>query len=222
MDVQSIINLLLPYWGIIAVVFGFGGYALFQHDSAKKIILSLIIRIEKEAESLALNTGADKFQFLVERGYQLLPTPARLFITLPMFESLAQSLYNTAKLYLVVEKAPVTPITETPATIPQPIISDPAQPILSDVPVIPVVPEAPVTPIITEIPVTPIPPVITIIEPAPITPISTIPFVPQTVIDALTEQITLIAQQTANTTITNITNKAIADAMAKATNTPVI
>jgi len=122
MILQTIINLLLPYWGIIGVVLGFGGYFLFQRDGAKKIILSLMLRLEKEAESLCLTNGTDKFQFLVDRGYQLLPVPARLLITQKMFESLAQSLYNTAKNYLIVEKVPITQL----------INSDPTQPILND------------------------------------------------------------------------------------------
>jgi len=148
MDFATIINLLLPYWGIIAVALVFGGYVLFQRDNAKKIILSLIIRIEEEAESLALNSGADKFQFLVDRGYQLLPTAARLLITQKMFDSLAQSLYDTAKNYLIVAK-PKEVITETPILAPvsvpnidtQPIIQteqfNSTQPVLDEVPSIP-------------------------------------------------------------------------------------
>ena len=51
-------------------------------------------------------------------------------------------------------------------------------------------------------------------------PISTIPIVVDTVNNAITDQIKLLAQQTANTTITNIVNQAINDALIKAT-TPV-
>lgn len=133
MDFATIINLLLPYWGIIAVALGFGGYFLFQKDSAKKIILSLIIRIEKEAEKLALNTGEDKFKFLVDKGYALLPAPARIFITQNMFETLAQNLYNTAKNYLIVAK-PVT------------LVVSPVIPVIQELPVsIVVIPDASTT-----------------------------------------------------------------------------
>jgi len=215
MDFQTIINLLLPYWGIIAVALGFGGYVLFQRDGAKKIILSLIIRIEKEAETLALNTGADKFQFLVDRGYQLLPTPARLLITQKMFESLAQSLYNSAKNYLVVERAKVV---ANDAVTPLNIVPLTSLPIdKSDSTDVQIQAESEITPII-ENPETPTTPSVEpIVEIVPETPISLIPIVTSTVADAITAQITLLAQTTANTTITNIVNQTIAEALAKAT-----
>jgi hypothetical protein len=96
-----LISILQGYWGIIVVVLGFGVYALFQRQNAKKIILGLMLQLEKEAETLALSTGDAKFQFLVDKGYQMLPQGARAFITPAMFQSLAQNLYDQAKKYIV-------------------------------------------------------------------------------------------------------------------------
>jgi hypothetical protein len=101
MTIQGITNLGQVYWGVIAVVLGFGIYAIFQHQNAKKIILGLMLQLEKEAETLALATGDAKFQFLVDKGYQMLPQGARMFITPAMFRSLAQNLYDQAKKYIV-------------------------------------------------------------------------------------------------------------------------
>lgn len=128
MTMQTIINLLLAYWGVIAIVIVFGVYAIFNWQNAKKIILGLMLQLEREAETLALSTGDAKFQFVVDKGYQLLPQGARVFITPAMFTSLAQSLYDGAKKYLtkyIPEPvttptiAPVIPVV-VPADIPTP------------------------------------------------------------------------------------------------------
>lgn len=97
---NTLISLLQSYWGIIVVTLCFVIYAVFQREQAKKIILGLMLQLEKEAETLVLSTGDAKFQFLVDKGYQLLPQGARVFITPAMFTSLAQSLYDGAKKYL--------------------------------------------------------------------------------------------------------------------------
>lgn len=100
MSVAFILGLIQPFWGIISALFGFGVYAFFNLQSAKKIILSLMLQLEKQAETLALTTGDQKFDYLVTRGYQILPQSARIFITPAMFQSLAQKLYDQAKKYL--------------------------------------------------------------------------------------------------------------------------
>jgi len=107
LDANTVISILHQYWGIIAVILGFGVYAIFQRQTTKKIILSLMLQLEKEAETLALATGDAKFQFLVDKGYQLLPQGARVFITPAMFTSLAQNLYDKAKSYLSLPKTEV-------------------------------------------------------------------------------------------------------------------
>ena len=101
MTIQAITNLAQSHWGVIAVVLCFMVYAIFHLQNAKKIILGLMLQLEKEAETLALSTGDAKFQFVVDKGYQLLPQGARVFITPAMFTSLAQGLYDSAKKYLV-------------------------------------------------------------------------------------------------------------------------
>ena len=105
MDFQMIINLLLPYWGIITSGIGFVVYALFQRENAKKIILSIMLRLEKEAESLALQTGDDKLEFMLDKGYQLLPGSVRIFLPQVTFNELAKSLYDKAKGYLIVQQS---------------------------------------------------------------------------------------------------------------------
>lgn len=96
------LSTLQSYWGIILFVICFVIYLVSQGKTrATQIILSLMLRAEKEAESLLLQTGDQKFAFVVDKGYQLLPRTVRLFITYAMFEDMAKLLYASAKNYLL-------------------------------------------------------------------------------------------------------------------------
>src|SRR3972149_7109801 len=99
-EFQTLITLLLNYWGLLSVGIGFIIYAIFQREQAKKIILSLMLRLEKESEALALKTGDDKLEFMLIKGYQLLPMQVRMFVSQTMFNTLAKTLYDKAKEYL--------------------------------------------------------------------------------------------------------------------------
>lgn len=89
------------YWGMVLVAVVFAVYAVFQRGQAKQIILSLMLRVEKEAEALALATGDAKFAFVVEKGWELLPTGAKVFLPKVLFIELARTLYEQAKKYLL-------------------------------------------------------------------------------------------------------------------------
>jgi len=148
---QTMINYLQSYWGIIATILGFIVYAVFQRENAKKIILSIMLRLEKEAENLALETGDAKLEFISEKGYLLLPANVRLFITEASFKSLVKSLYDKAKQYLIVAKpkvveviAPVETVaiaeTVTPDTVAvdSVVVTDPIAPVSVPSPIQPI------------------------------------------------------------------------------------
>ncbi|ADY57363.1 hypothetical protein Sgly_3095 [Syntrophobotulus glycolicus DSM 8271] len=102
---MEILLQLLPYLkefvGIVFIVILFIAYtAITGKKQAVQIILSLMLRVEKEAETLALQNGGEKFSFVVEKGYSLLPASVRIFISCRMFEIIAESLYREAKKYL--------------------------------------------------------------------------------------------------------------------------
>jgi len=100
--VDVFLSTLQQYWGIILFVICFVIFLVSQgREEAKKIILSLMLRVEKEAEALLLKNGDQKFMFVVSYGYNLLPKTARIFITYTMFESMANTLYASAKEYLI-------------------------------------------------------------------------------------------------------------------------
>lgn len=93
---------LQDYWGLLLFVVAFCIYLVnIGRAEAKKVILSLMLRVEKDAEALLLKTGEEKLGFVVERGYQLLPPMIRAFITFTMFQDLANKLYVEAKNYLL-------------------------------------------------------------------------------------------------------------------------
>lgn len=96
------LSYLQGYWGIILFIIGCVVFLIMQgRTKATEIILSLMLRAEKEAEDLVLQTGDQKFSFVVNKGYQLLPRTVRLFITFTMFEEMAKLLYKSAKEYLL-------------------------------------------------------------------------------------------------------------------------
>ncbi|HHY27708.1 MAG TPA: hypothetical protein GX523_13385 [Desulfitobacterium dehalogenans] len=99
---ETALSYVQNFWGLLLVVAVFIIY-LFSQGRAKagKILLSLMLRLEKQAEEYALQTGEEKFGFVVERGYQLLPKYVKMFITYKMFVELANKLYEEAKNYLL-------------------------------------------------------------------------------------------------------------------------
>jgi len=120
--VDIVLSGLQAYWGLILFVIGFVVFLVSQGKAkATKIILSLMLRAEKEAEGLVLQNGDQKLNFVVDKGYQLLPRTVRLFITYTMFEEMAKLLYASAKEYLLglsVQKPKPEEIQESKITDP--------------------------------------------------------------------------------------------------------
>ncbi|WP_018306362.1 hypothetical protein [Desulfitobacterium hafniense] len=109
------------FWGLLLVMAVFIIYVISQgRAKAGKIVLSLMLRLEKQAEEYALQTGEEKFGFVVEKGYQLLPRYVRLVLSYKMFEELAGRLYEEAKNYLLsLDEKPIpAPIKERKETDP--------------------------------------------------------------------------------------------------------
>lgn len=99
---ETVLSYAQEFWGLLLVVVVFIIYLVSQgRAKAGRIVLSLMLRLEKQAEEYALQTGEEKFGFVVEKGYQLLPRYVRLVISYRMFEELAGKLYEEAKSYLL-------------------------------------------------------------------------------------------------------------------------
>lgn len=118
---EAALNYAQDYWGLLLVAVVFIIYLISQgRAKAGQIVLSLMLRLEKQAEEYALQTGEEKFGFVVEKGYQLLPRYVRLVISYKMFVELADRLYNEAKNYLtnLNEKPIAAPVKERKETDP--------------------------------------------------------------------------------------------------------
>ncbi|HWR61914.1 MAG TPA: hypothetical protein VN580_09905, partial [Clostridia bacterium] len=72
-------------------------YRIGKRDTAKKIILSLVIQAEK---ALGSGTGELKYAMVVERAYEVLPTLVRFFITKKELDRLIEEAVQYMKLHL--------------------------------------------------------------------------------------------------------------------------
>lgn len=98
---DTLFSYLRDYWGLLLFVVAFIIYLVsVGRAQAKQILLSLMLRAEKEVEGYLFRTGDEKFAFVVSRGYELLPRYVKLIITYSMFEDMARALYAKAKEYL--------------------------------------------------------------------------------------------------------------------------
>ncbi len=74
---------------------------LYALSTGKKMtaqtLLSLMLRVEKDSDDLLLKDGNEKFNYVVEKGYMLLPKPVRLIVSPKTFERIAVILYIEAK-----------------------------------------------------------------------------------------------------------------------------
>jgi hypothetical protein len=94
-------NLFVQYWGIAALaVLGVAYFVTHKKIAlayAKRKISSLMLAAEKGAEDLVLSNGQAKLQWVVDKGYDIMPSAVRLFISKPLFTTLVQILFNEAK-----------------------------------------------------------------------------------------------------------------------------
>ncbi|KIL36267.1 hypothetical protein SD70_31770 [Gordoniibacillus kamchatkensis] len=117
------LQLLSDNWRLIAgfaagvlYVAAHRGIALSQ---AKKMAMTLMLGAEKRAEQLILVTGQDKFNWVIDKGYDLMPAWLRMFIGKPAFRKIVQELFDNtvriAKQY-VDERAAMRPGKMSPGT----------------------------------------------------------------------------------------------------------
>lgn len=96
MSTQDIMS---SYWGTI-IIFVCGIIYVILHFNASKSIakkkaIELIFLVEKKAEEFALTQGKEKLKWVVENGYNYLPSYVRIFISKPMFGLIVQEAFDT-------------------------------------------------------------------------------------------------------------------------------
>lgn len=148
---NSMSNLLMgtltSYWGIIIVLIGYATLFIFQRKTAEKLLLGLMLQVEKSAEALALQTGDEKFKYVCDKGYELMPSAAKLLISKGVFINLAMQVYDKAKSYLKVLDITPSATAPEPATLPE-IAVVPEEVVVADpVAVDPIAPTDPATPV---------------------------------------------------------------------------
>jgi hypothetical protein len=118
-------NFISQYWGLISMFLGGVVYVATHYtwakSFAKKKAIQLMFSAEARAEELALSLGAEKFSWVVDQGYNLLPAPVRVFISKPLFSTVVQSLFDEAiafakahEIKKPVETTPTQPQVTTP------------------------------------------------------------------------------------------------------------
>lgn len=115
-------NFLTEYWGLISLFVGGICYAITHYklalSFAKNKAIVLMLSAEANSEKLALTTGQTKFSWVLNHGYDLLPSVVRLVISKPTFSIIVQDLFDKAlafaKAHEVVIVPTVSPSTPTP------------------------------------------------------------------------------------------------------------
>lgn len=91
-------KLLTDFWGFAAVFVAGILYMIIHRGAAvsqaKKTAMTLMLGAEKRAEHLLLVTGQDKFNWVVDKGYDILPAALRMFISKPAFRNIVQELFD--------------------------------------------------------------------------------------------------------------------------------
>lgn len=97
---SQIIDFVINYWQYGLTVVGALSYYFTHRASAtayaKSKIKLLMLSAEKYAEQLMLDNGQAKFNWVVDKGYNMLPAPVRMFVSYAMFKAVAQSLFDDA------------------------------------------------------------------------------------------------------------------------------
>ena len=89
------LDFLGQWWGILGVlVILVITYFVYGFEVAKGHVVKLIFIAEEKAREKCLETGRQKFEWVVENGYTYLPTALKLFITKELFAAIVQSVFD--------------------------------------------------------------------------------------------------------------------------------
>ena len=89
-----ILEFLLSWWGLITVAALVGVYLVCDYESTKDKIVKLIFVAEERAREKALETGQEKFEWVVFHGYQYVPAWLRVFLSEDAFRKLVQDIFD--------------------------------------------------------------------------------------------------------------------------------
>ncbi len=90
-----IIQFAQNYWGLIVALIIIVTFAIKDYEAFKDKIARLIFIAEERARQYSLETGEEKFQWVVVNGYKYVPVWAKLFITEEAFKSIVQAVFDS-------------------------------------------------------------------------------------------------------------------------------
>ena len=93
----EVLQFIDSWWGLFIVVLFLVGYAIYDWRRAKKLIASMIFHAEERARELVLKNGEDKFQWVKENTYPMLPKWIRFFLTEDLYQTLIQKVFDELK-----------------------------------------------------------------------------------------------------------------------------
>ena len=88
------LDFVLSWWGIIGIVILFLVELYFEREVAVKRIRDLIFLAEEKGRKGVLKTGEQKFDWVLENGYDLLPPVLHLFLSRVLFAALVQAVFD--------------------------------------------------------------------------------------------------------------------------------
>lgn len=87
-------EILTNYWGLIAAAILVAIYAVNDFEKFKKKAAALIFVAEERAEEYVLETGTEKFEWVVENAYPYLPKWLKLALSESAFRAVIQYVFN--------------------------------------------------------------------------------------------------------------------------------
>lgn len=91
---DSVIQVLAHYWGIIVVVLALGLWALLDWKDFRQHVAGAIVYVEKHAEELALASGPDKHQWVVDQTWPVLPAWLKVFVTKERYDLIVEAIFQ--------------------------------------------------------------------------------------------------------------------------------
>lgn len=98
---EQIIDFVFSYWGLIGLVALFILEFFREREVAKARVKELIFLAEEKAQKKVLKSGQQKFDWVVEQGYQYLPPIVQLFMTKEAYQLLVQSIFDRIKAWAI-------------------------------------------------------------------------------------------------------------------------
>ncbi len=94
MNFSDILDFVVSWWGLLALVVIFFLKLIFDYSATTIRIRELIFLAEEHARKQVLNTSAEKFEWVKINGYKYLPPVLKIFLSEYLFALLIQEIFD--------------------------------------------------------------------------------------------------------------------------------